>query len=323
MCDAQFPHSEWALEAQGLVKTFGKNRVIDGVSLNVRSGTVFCVLGANGAGKTTLIRMLGTLLLPDEGWIRVFGHDVVKEAHIVRQLISVTGQYVSLDESLSVVENLMVISRLLGLSRTEARRRINELVEEFGLVEVAKYQVKNLSGGMRRRLDLAASFIVQRPLLFLDEPTTGLDPHGRNQVWNTIRQLVKTGSTVILTTQYLEEAEELADRIAVIDSGRVAVEGSVDELKALLGDSVLQLRVENPHDVEILKRVVEEVLGTRSDMDFVPETGGVKILLPDTEQLIDFLVKLREANIRVVEVGVLRPTLNEVFLAIVSRKKNG
>ncbi|TGV31093.1 ATP-binding cassette domain-containing protein, partial [Mesorhizobium sp. M00.F.Ca.ET.186.01.1.1] len=229
--------NEWAVEARGLVKVFGDNRAVDGVDLNVRAGSIYGVLGPNGAGKTTTIRMLATLLRADGGEARIFGHDVTKEAHVVRQLIGVTGQYASVDESLSATENLIIFSRLLGLGRAEAKRKAAELLEEFGLTEAAKRPLKHFSGGMRRRLDLAASLIAQPPLIFLDEPTTGLDPRTRSQMWDTIRRLVETGSTVLLTTQYLDEADQLADRIAVIDRGRVVAEGTVDELKASVGNS--------------------------------------------------------------------------------------
>jgi ABC-2 type transport system ATP-binding protein len=197
------------------------------------------VLGPNGAGKTTTISMLATLLRPDAGQARIFGHDVVREAQIVRQLIGVTGQYASVDETLSATENLIIFSRLLGLSSADARKKSTQLLEEFGLTEAAKRPLAKFSGGMRRRLDLAASLIAQPPLIFLDEPTTGLDPRTRAQMWETIRRLVSTGSTVLLTTQYLDEADQLADRIAVIDRGKVVAEGTTNELKASIGTASL------------------------------------------------------------------------------------
>lgn len=248
-------NSDWAIEANGLVKIFGHNRAVDGVDLRVRAGTIYGVLGPNGAGKTTTVKMLATLLRPDGGSARIFGYDVVKEPQIVRQLIGVTGQYASVDESLTALENLIIFSRLLGLSRTEAKRKATELLEEFGLVEAAKRPLKHFSGGMRRRLDLAASLIAQPPLIFLDEPTTGLDPRTRNQMWETIRRLVNMGSTVLLTTQYLQEADELADRIAVIDRGRVVAEGTADELKTSIGNSSLQLKIDNPQHVEMARKL--------------------------------------------------------------------
>ncbi|GMA49945.1 daunorubicin resistance protein DrrA family ABC transporter ATP-binding protein [Alicyclobacillus contaminans] len=262
--ESTLAHDTWAVEARGLVKQFGDNRAVDGVDLTVRAGTIYGVLGPNGAGKTTTIRMLATLLRPDAGWARIFGYDVVKEPQIVRQLIGVTGQYASVDESLSATENLIIFSRLLGLGRAEAKRKAAELLEEFGLTEAAKRPLKNFSGGMRRRLDLAASLIAQPPLIFLDEPTTGLDPRTRAQMWDTIRRLVKTGSTVLLTTQYLDEADQLADRIAVIDRGRVVAEGTVDELKLSVGTSSLQLRVQSPTDMDRARQMVDQVLGVKS-----------------------------------------------------------
>lgn len=305
---------DWAVEARGLVKTFGDNRAVDGVSLNVRAGTIYGVLGPNGAGKTTTIRMLATLLRPDAGLARIFGHDVVKEPQIVRQLIGVTGQYASVDESLSATENLVIFSRLLGLGRKEARHKAAELLEEFSLTEAAKRPLKNFSGGMRRRLDLAASLIAQPPLIFLDEPTTGLDPRTRNQMWDTIRRLVRTGSTVLLTTQYLQEADELADRIAVIDRGRVVAEGTADELKASVGRSSLQLRIENPQKIEIARKAVEQVLKVQSAVS--PEGAKITAPLADADRVTDLLIALRGAGIQLTELSVQKPTLDEVFLTI-------
>jgi len=305
---------EWAVEARGLVKAFGANRAVDGVNLNVRAGTIYGVLGPNGAGKTTTIRILATLLRPDAGTARIFGHDVLKESHIVRQLIGVTGQYASVDESLSATENLIIFSRLLGLGRAEARQKAEELLEEFGLSEAAKRPLKNFSGGMRRRLDLAASLIAQPPLIFLDEPTTGLDPRTRAQMWDTIRRLVKTGSTVLLTTQYLDEADQLADRIAVIDRGHVVAEGTVDELKASVGTSSLQLRVRNPLDIEDARRVVEQVLKVQSNVS--TEAGKIIAPMVDADRVTDLLIALRAAGIHLSEVSVQKPTLDEVFLTI-------
>jgi ABC-2 type transport system ATP-binding protein len=305
---------DWAVEARGLVKIFGDNRAVDGVDLKVRPGTIYGVLGPNGAGKTTTIRMLATLLRPDAGSARIFGYDVVKESQIVRQLIGVTGQYASVDESLSAMENLIIFSRLLGLGRREARRKASELLEEFGLTEAAKRPLKNFSGGMRRRLDLAASLIVQPPLIFLDEPTTGLDPRTRAQMWDTIRRLVQTGSTVLLTTQYLDEADQLADRIAVIDHGRVIAEGTVDELKASVGSSSLQLRIHNPGDLETARQAVERVLGVQSIVS--PEAGKITAPMANADQVAELLITLREAGIRLTEMSVQKPTLDEVFLTI-------
>ncbi len=224
-----------AIEAEGLAKSFGDTRAVDGVDLSVAQGAVYGVLGPNGAGKTTTIRMLATLLAPDAGRASVLGHDIVSEADTVRSLVSLTGQLASVDEDLTGRENLVLMARLLGHDRAGARVRGNELLEAFGLADAANRQVKNYSGGMRRRLDIAASIVVTPRLMFLDEPTTGLDPRSRNQVWDIVRALVGQGTTVLLCTQYLEEADQLADRIAVIDHGRVIAEGTPAQLKASVG----------------------------------------------------------------------------------------
>jgi len=307
-------NGEWAVEAHGLVKVFGDHRAVDGVDLNVKAGTIYGVLGPNGAGKTTTIRMLATLLRPDAGSARIFGHDVMKEPQIVRQLIGVTGQYASVDETLSAIENLVIFGRLLGLGRKEAKQKAAELLEEFGLTEAAKRPLKKFSGGMRRRLDLAASLIAEPPLIFLDEPTTGLDPRTRNQMWETIRRLVKNGSTILLTTQYLQEADELADRIAVIDRGRVVAEGTGDELKASIGRSSLQLKIQNSLDFEKARRIVEQVLGVKSNVS--PEGGKITAPMADADRVTDLLIALRAVGINLEELSVQKPSLDEVFLAI-------
>ena len=303
-----------AVEASGLVKTFGTNRAVDGVDLRVEAGTVYGVLGPNGAGKTTTISMLATLLKADGGEARIFGHDVRREAQTVRTLIGVTGQYASVDETLSATENLVLFSRLNGLGRAESRAKANELLEEFGLTAAAKRPLKNFSGGMRRRLDLAASLISQPPLIFLDEPTTGLDPRTRSQMWDTIRRLVSTGSTVLLTTQYLDEADQLADRIAVIDTGRVVAEGTADELKASVGKSSLQLRLLDPADRDDAVRAIRSVLGV--DVTLSPEAARITAPMQDPDRITDLLVALREQNISLTELAVQKPTLDEVFLTL-------
>ncbi|WP_129689601.1 ATP-binding cassette domain-containing protein [Gottfriedia acidiceleris] len=307
-------NGDLAVEASGLVKIFGDNRAVDGVDLNVRAGSIYGVLGPNGAGKTTTIRMLATLLRQDAGNASIFGHDVLKEAQIVRQLIGVTGQYASVDESLSATENLIIFSRLLGLGRAESKKKAADLLEEFGLTEAAKRPLKNFSGGMRRRLDLAASLIAQPPLIFLDEPTTGLDPRTRNQMWDTIRRLVKEGSTVLLTTQYLQEADELADRIAVIDRGHVVAEGTVDELKASVGSSSLQLKIQDIRDVQKARQTVEHVLKVKSNITL--EEGKITAPMADADRVTDLLIALRDEGIHLAEMSVQKPTLDEVFLTI-------
>ena len=313
-------NGDLAVEASGLVKKFGDHRAVDGVDLNVRAGSIYGVLGPNGAGKTTTIRMLATLLKADAGSARIFGHDVVKESQIVRQLIGVTGQYASVDESLSATENLIIFSRLLGLGRTEAKQKAAQLLEEFSLTEAAKRPLKHFSGGMRRRLDLAASLIAQPPLIFLDEPTTGLDPRTRNQMWDTIRRLVDSGSTVLLTTQYLQEADELADRVAVIDHGRVVAEGTVNELKASIGTSSLQLSIQNPEDLETARRKVEEVLHVPTIVS--PEGGKITAPMADADIVTDLLIAFRQSGIQLAELSVQQPTLDEVFLTITGNPPN-
>ncbi|MEU6832844.1 ATP-binding cassette domain-containing protein [Nocardia beijingensis] len=308
------PTSALAVEADGLVKVFGEQRAVDGVSLAVPQGSVYGVLGPNGAGKTTTIRMLATLLRPDGGSGRIFGHDVVAEPTAVRSLIGVTGQYASVDEDLSATENLIVFSRLLGLGRAEARRKAAELLEEFDLTEAANKPLRHFSGGMRRRLDLAASLIATPPLLFLDEPTTGLDPRTRAQMWDTIRRLVREGATVLLTTQYLDEADQLADRIAVIDHGKVIADGTADELKASVGGSSLHLTLVDRGQLDEARRIIGDFLGAEAQI--TPEAGRLTAPLTDAGVTADLLIRLREWEIGVDEITVTKPSLDEVFLTI-------
>ncbi|WP_068160037.1 ATP-binding cassette domain-containing protein [Rhodococcus phenolicus] len=303
-----------AIEAEGLVKRFGDFTAVDGVSLTVPTGTVFGVLGPNGAGKTTTIRMLATLLRPNAGSARIFGHDVVESPTAVRSLIGVTGQYATVDEDLTATENLMIFCRLLGLSRADARRRTADLLEEFALTDAANKALKYFSGGMRRRLDLASGLIARPPLLFLDEPTTGLDPRTRAQMWDTIRGLVAAGSTVLLTTQYLDEADQLADRIAVIDHGRVIANGTADELKSSVGTSSLQLTPAAHEDVARARTLLSEMLG--AEVVVGPEGTRLTAPLPDTSITPDLLIRLREHGISVDEITVSKPSLDEVFLTL-------
>jgi ABC-2 type transport system ATP-binding protein len=315
------PHDGLAIEAHGLVKSFGTNRAVDGVDLAVKTGTVYGVLGPNGAGKTTTISMLATLMKPDAGHATIFGYDVHKQPQIVRQLIGVTGQYASVDETLSATENLVIFSLLLGLGRRQAKAKAAELLAEFGLAEAAKRPLKKFSGGMRRRLDLAASLIAQPPLIFLDEPTTGLDPRTRTQMWGTIRRLVDTGSTVLLTTQYLDEADQLADRIAVIDEGRVVAEGTADELKASVGTSALQLRLEDPAETANALRAIHAVLGVTATVS--GESARLTAPMADADLITELLLTLRENGIRLAEMSVQKPTLDEVFLTITGHGVDG
>src|SRR3954470_878092 len=232
-----------AVHIEGVTKRFGTTRALAGVDLEVAEGTVFGLLGPNGAGKTTLVRVLATLLSPDQGRAEVFGHDVVHEAAAVRQLLGLTGQFAAVDEILTGRENLQMFGRLFDLSPDEARRRTSELLERFELADAADRPARTYSGGMRRRLDLASSLLTRPQILFLDEPTTGLDPRSRNQIWAVVRELVREGTTLLLTTQYLEEADELADRIAVIDHGRVIAQGTGNELKDRIGGQILEVEL--------------------------------------------------------------------------------
>ena len=308
------PDSDLAVTAAGLVKAFGGFRAVDGIDLEVRRGEVFGVLGPNGAGKTTTLKMLATLLPIDRGEARIFGVDVRRHPHMIRQLVGVTGQYASVDENLTGAENLWLFGRLQGLSAARSRATAADLLERFELTAARDKQIKEFSGGMRRRLDLAASLISRPPLIFLDEPTTGLDPRTRGQMWDTIRDLVREGSTVLLTTQYLDEADQLADRIAVIDRGLKVAEGTPDELKTSVGSSTLQLRMSNPADVDDAVAVVRRVL--RDEPVLTPESGGMNAALVDANQAADVLIALRQSALSIASATVQKPTLDEVFMAL-------
>ncbi len=306
-----------AIEAVGLVKHFGATKAVDGLDLEVEAGGVYGVLGPNGAGKTTAIRMLATLLAPTAGTARVFGHDVVTEAERVRHRVSMTGQFASVDEDLTGMENLVLLSRLWGYPRAAARGRATDLLDAFGLAEAAGKQVKHYSGGMRRRIDIAASIVVTPDLIFLDEPTTGLDPRSRNQVWEIIRALVSGGTTVLLTTQYLDEADQLADRIAVIDHGRVIAEGSSSQLKASVGDEVLHLRLFEPDQRPQAQQLLASALATEVTAE--PDPLGLSALTSDAALVARALTELSDAGIRVANVALGQPSLDEVFLALTGR----
>jgi len=303
-----------AVHAEGLVKSFGDFRAVDGVDLHIDQGEIYGVLGPNGAGKTTMLKMLATLLPIDGGRAEIFGVDVRRDPHRTRQLLGVTGQYASVDENLTANENLWLFGRLQGVSSRTARTTATQLLEQFGLEEAANKPISQFSGGMRRRLDLAASLITRPPLIFLDEPTTGLDPRTRGQMWDTIRELVASGCTVLLTTQYLDEADQLADRIAVIDRGRKVAEGTPDELKASVGNSTLRLRLTDAADQTAAADVVRRLLG--EDPVLSPESGRMNVALDTADRAADVLISLREAGIGITSVSVDAPTLDEVFLAL-------
>ncbi|QIJ63691.1 ATP-binding cassette domain-containing protein [Streptomyces sp. JB150] len=310
-----------AIETAGLVKTFGETRAVDGVDLAVPTGTVYGVLGPNGAGKTTTVKMLATLLRPDGGEARVFGHDVVHAADEVRGRVSLTGQYASVDEDLTGTENLVLLGRLLGHGKKAARERAAQLLEAFGLTEAAGKQIKNYSGGMRRRIDIAASILNTPDLLFLDEPTTGLDPRSRNQVWDIVRAVVAQGTTVLLTTQYLDEADQLASRIAVIDRGRVIAEGTKGELKASVGAGSVHLRVrdaeQRPLAADVLRRTLDAQVQQEHDPVALTARLG-RAASDDTaaEQAARALGELARAGVTVDNFSLGQPSLDEVFLAL-------
>ena len=302
-----------AIEATGLVKSFGETRAVDGVDLAVRSGSVYGVLGPNGAGKTTTIRMLATLIRPDAGSARVLGHDIVDEAEAVRAAVSLTGQLASVDEDLTGRENLILLGRLLGLKRPAAKARSDELLDAFGLSEAASRLVKHYSGGMRRRLDIAASLVVTPDLMFLDEPTTGLDPRSRNQVWDIIRVLVAAGTTILLCTQYLEEADQLTDGIAVIDRGKVIAEGTPAQLKASVGSGALHVRLMEPEQRPLAEQVLERELGV---VNLEPDPAALSATCADGDRAAEAVAELTRAGVRIGDFSLGQPSLDEVFLAL-------
>ena len=303
-----------AIEVDGLEKRFGETKAVDGVDLAVRKGTVYGVLGPNGAGKTTTIRMLATLLTPDGGSARVLGHDVVHEADAVRSKISLTGQLASVDEDLTGHENLVLFGRLMGFNRRQAATRSAELLEAFGLEQAADRQVKNFSGGMRRRLDIAASIIVAPEVLFLDEPTTGLDPRSRNQVWEIVRILLERGTTILLCTQYLDEADQLADRIAVIDHGRVIAEGTPGQLKASTGTGALRVRLLDPDQRTETAELLSRVIG--AEINFEADSASLSGQCNDPRQAAEAIAALSGAGIGIADFSLGQPSLDEVFLAL-------
>ena len=305
--------SPLALEASGLAKSFGDVQAVAGVDLAVRSGSVYGVLGPNGAGKTTTIRMLATLLRPDAGTASVLGHDIVREADAVRGLVSLTGQMASVDEDLTGRENLILLARLLGLKRADAKARATELLEAFDLAEASGRLVKNFSGGMRRRLDIAASLVVTPQLMFLDEPTTGLDPRSRNQVWDIIRSLAAAGTTILLCTQYLDEADQLAEGIAVIDHGKVIAEGTPAQLKASVGSAALHIRLLDPEQRSDAERILTTELGT---VHLEPDPAALSAPCSDADRAAEAIAELARSDVRIAGFSLAQPSLDEVFLAL-------
>jgi ABC-2 type transport system ATP-binding protein len=306
-----------AIETTGLAKHFGATRALDGVDLRIPRGTVYGLLGPNGAGKTTTIRILATLLRPTAGEARVLGLDVVRDADAVRRKVSLTGQFASVDDDLTGQENLVLVGRLLGLPWRAARRRAAELLEAFALADAAGRQVLTYSGGERRRIDIAASLVAIPEVLFLDEPTTGLDPRSRTQVWELVRRIAAGGTTVLLTTQYLDEADRLAERLAVIDHGRVIAEGTSRELKASVGANALHLRLADPGQRAAAQQIVTRVLGD----GVIPaaDPAEVAVRLERAAQAAAVLSALSDGGIDVEQLTVGNPSLDEVFLALTGR----
>ena len=298
-----------AIEVSHLTKQFGKKTVVDDVSFKVRPGEVFGLLGPNGAGKTTTLRMMTTLLKADAGQVMIFGHDTVKEGRLARSMFGLTGQYASVDEDISARENLMIFARLNGLSRSDAKQRTTELLNEFSLVNSADKALKNFSGGMRRRLDLAVSLITRPTLIFLDEPTTGLDPRTRTQMWDTIRRLVKQGSTIILTTQYLDEADQLADHLAIIDHGKLVKMGTPAELKQQIGGSKLTFKVCQATQITAAVQLLTPQVGQIQQTD-----SALSMRLNQVNQLNTILTMLNQAKIKITQLAVQEPSLDDVFM---------
>jgi ABC-2 type transport system ATP-binding protein len=314
-----------AIEARGLVKVYGANRALDGIDLTIRRGQVFGFLGPNGAGKTTTIRILATLTRPDGGTARVLGHDVLTEADAIRARVAVTGQFASLDEDLTGYENLLILGRLHGLSRAAGRQRADDLLVAFDLTRSAGRPVSGYSGGMRRRLDIGASLIVTPDVLFLDEPTTGLDPRSRNQVWALVRRIAAAGTTVLLTTQYLEEADQLAERIAVIDNGRIVAEGTSAQLKSRVGSGTLHLRLldceQRPRALQILAGALEGTVQPAADPLALSVLLATRPDATDVGRLVGrAATRLADAGVGIADLSLGRPSLDEVFLALTGRR---
>ncbi|NDJ62631.1 MAG: ATP-binding cassette domain-containing protein [Chloroflexi bacterium] len=307
------------IHVEGITKTFGEVKALQGVDLRVEPGTVLGLLGPNGAGKTTLVKVLTTLLKPDSGRATIAGLDVVRDAERLRTVIGLAGQYAAVDEYLTGRENLMMVGQLYHLPAAEARRRADDLLARFSLTDAANRPARTYSGGMRHRLDLAASLINNPQVLFLDEPTTGLDPRTRLDLWELIRDLVREGTTLLLTTQYLEEADELADRIAVIDNGQIIAKGTATELKASIGSDILEVRVANSENLQRAAEVLDTINDEHPQID--DSQCLITLAASDGVQSIVAAVRcLDDANIQLTDLSLRRPTLDDVFLTLTGRR---
>ncbi|WP_151733383.1 ATP-binding cassette domain-containing protein [Paenibacillus tengchongensis] len=306
--------TELAVSTKELVKEFPNKRAVDGISLDIKKGEIFGILGPNGAGKTTFLRMLATITKVSKGKAMVFGKDVTKDARKVRSLIGLTGQYATVDEELTAMENLRLFGQLNGLSAGQSKARALELLNQFSLTEAKDRPIREFSGGMRRRLDLSVSLIVKPPLIFLDEPTTGLDPRTRGEMWEVIRNLANDGATILLTTQYLEEADQLADRLAIINHGRIISQGTPNELKSLLSDTQFEITLEYMRDAERAKGLIKAEIAQEAMIS--PEGTKLTVKLADTKVMTRLLLDLTQQDIEIKEFSVRKPTLDEVFLEL-------
>ena len=306
-----------AISTTNLVKNFDGKNVVNGISLDVHQGEIFGILGPNGAGKTTFLRMLATLTKVTSGSAFIFGNDLTKDGAKVRNFIGLTGQYASVDEELTGMENMIIFGQLNGLSKKEAQKRGLELLKQFSLTEAKDKSISAFSGGMRRRLDLAVSLITKPPLIFLDEPTTGLDPRTRGEMWKTIRELVKGGSTIVLTTQYLDEADQLADRIAIIDHGSVIAQGTPSELKNILGETTFELSLIKSSQIKQAKEMIEQKFNI--EVIVLPEFATLSIKVTDTKIMTQILLLLETEHIAINEFETRKPTLDEVFLELTGK----
>jgi len=310
--------SNIAIKVSGLKKSYGKNKVLTGIDFEVKQGTMLALLGPNGAGKTTAVRILSTLLKPDEGDISIAGYDVLTQADCVRRVIGLTGQSAAVDELLTGRENLVMMGRLYRLTKKSAKLRADELLKDFDLTDAADRPSKTYSGGMRRRLDLAVSLIAIPPIIFLDEPTTGLDPRSRLAMWDIIEKLMASGTTILLTTQYLEEADKLADQIIVIDGGKIIAEGTASQLKSKVGKDRLELTLKDSQAVASAKKILGKAIIGSDD-----EENTVSLTINDINKDVkNVLEALSKANITIVSMEVHKPTLDDVFLSLTGKQKN-